>query len=181
MGMEASQITSLAIVCSTVYSAAYQRKHQSSASLAFVRRIHRCPVNSPHKWPVTRKMFQFDDFIMKNHSDGYKISKHELHTAIFHLKFYVHAYGSLMPYIQFYSGVKILLKSPIWFWPRQLICFQAVGRGMCIGHLKWSSGNHAPCRWTNGRTDARARRFQYTSHQRMWSMIKLLIQSYILM
>ena len=33
------------------------RKHQSSASLAFVRRIHRWPVNSPHKWPVTRKCF----------------------------------------------------------------------------------------------------------------------------
>ena len=41
-----------------------QRKHQSSASLAFVRGIHRRPVNSPHKWPVTRKMFPFDDVIM---------------------------------------------------------------------------------------------------------------------
>ena len=39
-------------------------KHQSSASLAFVRGIHRSPVNSPHKWPVTRKMFPFDDVIM---------------------------------------------------------------------------------------------------------------------
>ena len=35
---------------------------QSSAS--FVRWIHRRPVNSPHKWPVTRKMFPFDDVIM---------------------------------------------------------------------------------------------------------------------
>ena len=41
-----------------------QRKHQRSASLAFVRGIHRGPVNSPHKWPVTRKMFPFDDVIM---------------------------------------------------------------------------------------------------------------------
>ena len=41
-----------------------QRKHQSSASLAFVRGIHRGPVNSPRKWPVTRKMFPFDDAIM---------------------------------------------------------------------------------------------------------------------
>ena len=40
------------------------KKHQSSASLAFVRGIHRLPVNSPHKWPVTRKMFPFDDVIM---------------------------------------------------------------------------------------------------------------------
>ena len=37
---------------------------QSSDSLAFVRGIHRGPVNSPHKWPVTRKMFPFDDVIM---------------------------------------------------------------------------------------------------------------------
>ena len=39
-------------------------KHQSSASLAFVRGIHRWPVNSPHKRPVMRKMFPFDDVIM---------------------------------------------------------------------------------------------------------------------
>ena len=42
---------------STVYSGADHRKHQSSASLAFVVGIQRWPVNSPHKWPVTRKMF----------------------------------------------------------------------------------------------------------------------------
>ena len=61
---EGSQITSLTIVYSTVNSDADQRKHQSSASLAFVRGIHRGPVNSPHKWPVTRKMFPFDGVIM---------------------------------------------------------------------------------------------------------------------
>ena len=64
MSPMASQITSLGIVYSTVYSGADQRKHQSSASLTFVRRIHRGPVNSPHKRPVTRKMFPFDDVIM---------------------------------------------------------------------------------------------------------------------
>ena len=61
----ASQITSLTSVYSTVYSDADQRKHQSSTSLAFVRGIHRRPVNSPHKWPVTPKMFPFDDVIMR--------------------------------------------------------------------------------------------------------------------
>ena len=60
----ASQITSLMIVYSTVHSGTDQRKHQSSASLAFVWEIHRWPVNFPHKWPVTRKMFPFDDVIM---------------------------------------------------------------------------------------------------------------------
>ena len=61
MGTIASQITSLTTVYSTVYSDADQRKHQSSASLAFVRGIHRGPVNSPHKWSVMR-----DDVIMCN-------------------------------------------------------------------------------------------------------------------
>ena len=65
MGAIASLITSLTIVYSTVYSDADQRKQQSSASLAFVWGIHPGPVNSPHKWPVTRKMFPFDDVIMK--------------------------------------------------------------------------------------------------------------------
>ena len=60
----ASQITSLTIVYSTVHSGADQSKHQSSASLAFVWEIHRWPVNFPHKWPVTRKVFPFDDVIM---------------------------------------------------------------------------------------------------------------------
>ena len=60
----ASRIISLTIVYSTVYSDADQRKHQSSASLAFVWGIHRGPVNSPHKWPVTQKMFPFDDVII---------------------------------------------------------------------------------------------------------------------
>ena len=45
----ASQITSLTVVYSTVYSDVDQRKHQSSASLAIVRGIHRWPVNSSHK------------------------------------------------------------------------------------------------------------------------------------
>ena len=59
-----SQITSLTIVYSSVYSGSDERKHQSSASLAFVREIHRWPVNSPHKGSVTRKMFPFDDVVM---------------------------------------------------------------------------------------------------------------------
>ena len=48
-------------------SGADERKHQSSASMAFVRGNSPGPVNSPHKGPVTRKMFPFDDVIMKNH------------------------------------------------------------------------------------------------------------------
>ena len=64
MGEIAPQITSLTIVYSTVLSGVDQSKHQSSASLAFVWEIHRWPVNFPHKWPVTRKIFPFDDVIM---------------------------------------------------------------------------------------------------------------------
>ena len=58
-------ITGVLIVCLNVCSVADQRKHQSSMSLAFVRGIHRWQVNSPHKGPVTRKMFPFDDVIME--------------------------------------------------------------------------------------------------------------------
>ena len=64
-----------------VYSNADQSKHQSkhqrSASLAFLRGIHRGPVNSPHKWPVTRNMFPFEDVIMNSqirpmHENGHR-------------------------------------------------------------------------------------------------------------
>ena len=62
MGVMASQITSPTIVNLTVYSGV--DKHQSSASLAFMRGIHRRPMNSLRKWPVTRKMFPFDEVII---------------------------------------------------------------------------------------------------------------------
>ena len=65
MSPKVSQITSLTVVYSIVYSGVDQRKHQSSASLAFVWGIHRWPVNSSHQGPVTRKMFPFDDVIME--------------------------------------------------------------------------------------------------------------------
>ena len=64
MTMMASQITNLTFFCSIVYSGADQRKYYSSASLAFVRGIHRGPVNSPHKGPVSWEMFPIDDVIM---------------------------------------------------------------------------------------------------------------------
>ena len=58
-----------------------QRKHQSSASLAFVRGIHRSPVNSPHKEPVARKMFPFDYVIISNRN-------FTLHFISFYLNFF---------------------------------------------------------------------------------------------
>ena len=64
MNTMASQIISLTIVYSTVYSGKDQRKYQSSASLAFVWGIHRGPVTSPHKRPGTQEMSPFDDVIM---------------------------------------------------------------------------------------------------------------------
>ena len=57
MSAMASQITGVSIVCSTVYSGGHLRKHQSSASLAFVTWIHQWPVESPHKGPITQIFF----------------------------------------------------------------------------------------------------------------------------
>ena len=92
MGTIASQITSLTIVCSTAYSDTDQRQHQSSASLAFVRGIHMGPVNSPHKGPVTRKMFPFDDVIMKKMqiAPGYTFARvFVIHNTVTFFKLYI--------------------------------------------------------------------------------------------
>ena len=78
MGTIASQITSLTIVYWTVFSGTDQRKHQSSASLAFVWVIYRSPVNSPHKRPVTRNMFLFHDVIMSLSDGNFKVTSHTL-------------------------------------------------------------------------------------------------------
>ena len=64
MGTMATQITSFTIVYSTFIQTQIKKKYQTSASLAFVRGLHRGPVNSPHKWSETRKMSPFDDVIM---------------------------------------------------------------------------------------------------------------------
>ena len=61
---ERDGVSNLMVVYWSLYTGADQRKHQSSASLAFVRGIHWWPVNSPHKGRVTRKMFPFDHVIM---------------------------------------------------------------------------------------------------------------------
>ena len=64
----ASQVTSITSAYSTVYSGADQRKHQSTASLTFVRGIHRWPVNSPHKGPITGKCFHLRTSSYRSHS-----------------------------------------------------------------------------------------------------------------
>ena len=69
MGVLVSQTTSLMIINSTVHSGADQRKQQKSESLSVVWRIHRWPGNSPHKWPVLRKMFSF---WWRHHHDAIK-------------------------------------------------------------------------------------------------------------
>ena len=61
MGTLVSQVTSLTIVYSTVYSGAETSK---LCVTGILQGIHRSPVNSMHKWPVTRKMFPFDGVIM---------------------------------------------------------------------------------------------------------------------
>ena len=86
----ASQITSLTIVYPTVHSDADQSKHQSSASLAFVWEIHRWPVNFPHKWPVTRKMFPFDDVIME-YDQLYMLHERSIMHVVYTLELTINA------------------------------------------------------------------------------------------
>ena len=68
MSTMASQINSLAIV----YSAVYSRRRSKKTSKLRVTRLRvgnlPWPVNSPHKGPVKRKMFPFDDVIMTVYS-----------------------------------------------------------------------------------------------------------------
>ena len=117
-------ITSLTIVFSTVYSGADHKKHQSSASLAFVRGIHRWPVNSPHKWPVTWKMFPFDDVIVVNHpcdmatvtvSSGWVIT----HPCELQIIFMSHGWVTSLYDISAHSGYVIrmyyhLVRTRVW-------------------------------------------------------------------
>ena len=82
MSLMASQITSLTIVYSTVYSRLRSNK-TSKLRVTGLRGIHRWPLNSSHKGPVTRKMFPFDDVIMKNGIVQLKIKKCSVLRAVF--------------------------------------------------------------------------------------------------
>ena len=122
MSVMATRITSLTIVYSTVYSGEDQGKHQSSVSLALVRGIHWWPVNSLHKWPVTRKMFPFDNVIRMilhktcsgSGSDTYfSVQKLENQMLQFtwHLKFFMWPEGVI--YVKL-SKIKINLNLTTW-------------------------------------------------------------------
>ena len=121
MSSMASQITSLKIVYSSVYSVAVQRKHQSSASLAFLWG----PVNSRHKWPVTRKMFPFDDIIIHDHHYCYSCPCTKLApvTSSLLLRMPLHQIGISNNYV----------KSTI-----LTFCFVTVGYFRCELYIIWT-------------------------------------------
>ena len=110
MGTIASQITSLMIAYSIIYSDADQSKHQSSTSLAFVRGIHRGPMISPHKWPVTQKMFPFDDIILHWHN---RFQIHNIPLLI--SKLWRHSSSQEIWFIQTHDDVK--RKHFLHYWP----------------------------------------------------------------
>ena len=119
--------TSLTVVYSIVYSGVNQRKHQSSASLAFVREIHRGPVNFPHKWPVTRKMFPFDDVIMifmgytihvLRYEFRWRLLLHLLLANDYHDLWHIFPENSLMITTVLHAVVMKSDKHITSFWPR---------------------------------------------------------------
>ena len=137
MGGIAYLITSLTLVYSTVYSDADQRKHQSSASLAFVRGIRRQPVNSPHKWPVTRKMFPFH---------GYRVCRAALSGAekILSSHFSVTHYGLVTPCGDRDLGLWMIsqVMACLIAWRHEAITWNSVGLSSVISrgiHMRLSS------------------------------------------
>ena len=81
-----SQIISVSTVNSTVCSGRDQRKHQSSTSVALVRGIHRWPMDSPHRGPIMRKVFPFNDIIMSLHHYAVLLQSAELPQLELHLQ-----------------------------------------------------------------------------------------------
>ena len=138
MSAMTSQSTSLTIVYSSVYSGADQGKHQSSASLAFVRGIHRWPMNSPHKGPVTLKMLPFDDVIMSIcdvclmrvfwHSNGMSLSRMNKKNI-----------GPQRTTILI-SGKAV----------GTMLCEVTVFKAICLTHLPNIFGNHYICKLIHG-------------------------------
>ena len=142
MSAMASQTTGVSVVFSTVYSGADQRKQQNSASLAFVRGIHQWPVNSPHKGPVTRKMFPFDDVIMENSGGVTKaICPIPLFSPIFH-----HCQNTAWSPIEYsVSFIQFLSQSPQPANPTNLTTFGTRVLKSCFGYSFHSHIFEANC------------------------------------
>ena len=109
MSVMASQIAGISIVCSTVGSCADQRKHQSSESQAFVRRVHWWLVDSPHKWPVTRKMFHW----MTSSYETMK-SQRTFHTSPSRARYGVPSVSIYMKYIVLWTHCMESFVSSSW-------------------------------------------------------------------
>ena len=73
----ASQITSPTVVC---LFRRWSKKKSKLRVTGLLRGSHRGQVNSPHKWPVTRKMFPSDDVIVWNHN--HNTTKHNKTVCI---------------------------------------------------------------------------------------------------
>ena len=146
----------LMIVYSTVYSDADQRKPQSSVSLAFVRGIHRGRVNSQHKWPVTRKMFPFDDVIMnclfccewtKRHHHGLgvvfrSIGRCSKITGIWTIILGVKIYGSNVE-VNFVWEIKFLSTAAQYF---MSVLLKSTLTWVNVNHgQNWDCGNDIHC------------------------------------
>ena len=151
MGAMASQIISLTFVFSTVYSGADQRKHQSYASLAFVRGIHRWPMNSPHKWPVTREMFPFDDVIMNilhMEKNIIKVLMSQTRTLCYYHFYYENTIqkGSLVLFECLQRQWKFIRYQIEWI---QNIChlFSKHMFRLIWGHTKVNTWQHEPYHW----------------------------------
>ena len=133
--MGAFQITIVSIVYSTVCSGADQRKHQSSASLAFVRGIHRWPVNSPHKGPVTQKCFHLmtsslsgvpDYFDRNKILSGYDLSHYQVPHCIrvfFYFVWFVFIHHNFQFYFKLCTYWNILLIIFCFIWSYWIIYF----------------------------------------------------------
>ena len=139
MGVMAYQITSLTIVYSTDYSGANQRKHQSSASLAFVRGIHRRLMKSPHKWQVTRKMFPFDDVIMSHMC-------RRVHDSLWNVKFLLSDWSIILLMIPLIIGLTVSVLLSIVAIPTVMWCTDVlalirvlVPHGKIYQHLCWTT------------------------------------------
>ena len=90
------------------------------------------PVNSPHKWPVTRKMFPLDDIIvLKRHKYG------SAHCGQYGFVFYIIPIFKRRELLHFYlSAVKKVLEwhgkySPFW-WPDHAKSLKIIGNSICL-------------------------------------------------
>ena len=116
----------------------FRRRWKKTSKLHVTGGIHRWPVNSPHKWPVTRKMLPFDDVIMFCYTNRVIFITTSTTIKFFTLK-YIAMCGYVKPSCKYTTHLTLFVMHQ-GIWSKDTETFSTIPFQICIqcSQMFWS-------------------------------------------